>query len=81
MNRKALDGLSWRMSEVYAACVDQLLINLARHFKFIKDGAPHNVTSRPESRAIGIIKRNVLPLSRQYSPPFGTALVKSMPLS
>ena len=28
------------MSEVYAACVDQLLINLARHFKFIKDGAP-----------------------------------------
>ena len=40
MNRRALDGLSWRMSEVYAACVDQLLINLARHFKFIKDGAP-----------------------------------------
>ena len=40
MNRGALDGLSWRMSEVYAACVDQLLINLARHFKFIKDGAP-----------------------------------------
>ena len=28
------------MSEVYAACVDQLLINLARHFQFIKDGAP-----------------------------------------
>lgn len=32
--------MSWRMSEVYAACVDRLLINLARHFKFIADGAP-----------------------------------------
>jgi hypothetical protein len=27
------------MSEVYSSCVDQLLINLARHFKYIKDGA------------------------------------------
>lgn len=35
-----LDGMSWRMSEVYASCVDRLLINLARHFQFIKDGAP-----------------------------------------
>lgn len=27
------------MSEVYASCVDQLLVNLARHFKFIADGS------------------------------------------
>ena len=40
MNRAMLDGMSWRMSEVYASCVDRLLINLARHFQFIKDGAP-----------------------------------------
>lgn len=40
MNRRVIDGFSWRMSEVYAACVDRLLINLARHFKFIKDGTP-----------------------------------------
>lgn len=40
MNRAMLDGMSWRMSEVYASCVDRLLINLARHFQFIKNGAP-----------------------------------------
>lgn len=40
MNRGQLDGLSWRMSEVYSACVDRLLVNLARHFKFISEGAP-----------------------------------------
>ena len=38
MNRRMLDGLSWRMAEVYAACTDQILINLARHFRFIKEG-------------------------------------------
>ena len=32
--------MSWRMAEVYAAVTDQLLVNLARHFKFIKEGAP-----------------------------------------
>lgn len=34
MNPRYLEELSWRMSEVYAATVDQILINLARHFKF-----------------------------------------------
>lgn len=40
MNRREIDGLSWRMSEVYADCVDKILVNLARHFQFIKDGEP-----------------------------------------
>ena len=40
MNRWKIDQLSWRMSEVYGATVDQLLINLARHFRFISQGAP-----------------------------------------
>ena len=40
MNRTALDGMSLQMADVYAACVDQLLVNLARHFKFIAEGAP-----------------------------------------
>ena len=31
--------MGWRMGEVYAAVTDQLLINLARHFKYIADGA------------------------------------------
>lgn len=37
MNPRYLEELSWRMSEVYTATVDQILINLARHFKFYKE--------------------------------------------
>ena len=40
MNRRLIDGMSWRMAEVYGAVTDRILINLARHFAFIKDGAP-----------------------------------------
>ena len=39
MNPTFINDMSWRMGEVYAAVTDQLLINLARHFKYIKDGA------------------------------------------
>ena len=30
--------MGWRMGEVYAAVTDQLLINLAKHFQYIKEG-------------------------------------------
>lgn len=33
MNPEYIDELSWRFSEVYESVVDQILINLARHFK------------------------------------------------
>lgn len=33
MNPRYIDELSWRFSEVYESVVDQILINLARHFK------------------------------------------------
>lgn len=36
MNPRFIEKMSWRMGEVYAAVTDQLLINLARHFKYIK---------------------------------------------
>ena len=39
MNQTFIDNMSWRMGEVYAAITDQLLINLARHFKYIKEGS------------------------------------------
>ena len=39
MNPRIIEQMGWRMGEVYAAVTDQLLINLARHFKFIKEGA------------------------------------------
>ena len=34
-----IENMGWRMGEVYAAVTDQILINLARHFKYIADGA------------------------------------------
>lgn len=39
MNPKLIEEMSWRMAEVYGAVTDRLLINLARHFKFIAEGA------------------------------------------
>lgn len=39
MNPRFIEEMGWRMGEVYAAVTDQILINLARHFKYIKDGA------------------------------------------
>lgn len=39
MNPKLIDEVGWRMAEVYAAVTDRLLVNLARHFKFIAEGA------------------------------------------
>ena len=39
MNPRFIEEMSWRMGEVYAAVTDQILINLARHFKFIKEGS------------------------------------------
>lgn len=40
MNPNLIDSLGWAMAQVYASVTDRLLINLARHFRFIKDGAP-----------------------------------------
>lgn len=34
MNPRYIEELSWRFAEVYEATVDQILINLARHFKY-----------------------------------------------
>ena len=39
MNPKFIDEMSWRMGEVYAAVTDRILINLAKHFKYIAAGA------------------------------------------
>lgn len=38
MNPAFLDEMSWAMSEVYAAVTDRILVNLARHFPYIKPG-------------------------------------------
>ena len=38
MNPHLINNMSWAMSDVYASVTDALLENIARHFKFIKDG-------------------------------------------
>ena len=38
MNPRLIEEMGWRMGEVYSAVTDQLLINLARHFKYVRDG-------------------------------------------
>lgn len=40
MRPSLLDEMSWRMAEVYGGVTDQILINLARHFKRMKPGDP-----------------------------------------
>lgn len=37
MNPKFIEEMGFRMGEVYAAVTDQILVNLARHFKYIKN--------------------------------------------
>lgn len=37
-NPKMFDDMSWRMAEVYGACVDRLLVNIAHYFPYIHEG-------------------------------------------
>ena len=66
MNRRQIDDMSWRMSEVYGSCVDRLLTNLAGHFKFIKDGAQipgswdYQVRKLAEMDAVTVESENII---------------------
>lgn len=37
MHPAAIDAMSWRMAEVYEACTDRILINLAKYFPYVKE--------------------------------------------
>lgn len=39
MGPRWIEEMGWRMGEVYAAVTDRILINLARHFPYIAEGA------------------------------------------
>ena len=39
MRPSFLDEMSWRMAEVYGAVTDRIMINLAKYFPFLKEGA------------------------------------------
>lgn len=38
INPRMFDNMSWRMAEVYGACVDRLLVNIAHYFPYIEAG-------------------------------------------
>lgn len=38
MNPREIEEMSWRMAEVYEAVVNRILINMARHFRYINAG-------------------------------------------
>lgn len=38
INPRMFDNMSWRMAEVYGACVDRLLVNIAHYFPYIQAG-------------------------------------------
>lgn len=38
MNPREIEEMSWRMAEVYEAVVNRIMINLARHFRYINAG-------------------------------------------
>ena len=38
MNPREIEEMSWRMAEVYEAVVNRILINLARHFRYMTPG-------------------------------------------
>lgn len=40
MNPRYIEEMGWRMGEVYAAVTDRIIINLAKHFPYIAEGAP-----------------------------------------
>ena len=44
MNPRYIEEMGWRMGEVYAAVTDRIIINLAKHFPFIAEGAPVTYT-------------------------------------
>lgn len=39
MTPRQIEEMGWRMGEVYAAVTDRILINLARHFRYITEGS------------------------------------------
>ena len=39
MNPRQIEEMGWRMGEVYAAVTDRILINLARHFRYVTEGS------------------------------------------
>lgn len=38
MNPRFIEEMGWRMGEVYGAVTDRILINMARHFPYVKEG-------------------------------------------
>lgn len=53
MRPALIDNMSWAMAEVYGAVTDRILVNLARHFPYIKDEGEVRGAFEYQARMLG----------------------------
>ena len=53
MRPALIDNMSWAMAEVYGAVTDRILVNLARHFPYIKDAGEVRGAFEYQARMLG----------------------------
>lgn len=70
MRPSFLDNMSWAMAEVYGAVTDQILVNLARHFPYIKKS--------PEARDIFEYQARMLAQMGQVNRETADIIVQSL---
>lgn len=68
MTPRFIDEMSWRMGEVYGAVTDRILINMAKYFPYIKDGAEPLELFQYQARMLaqmGQVNRETVEIIRQ----------------
>lgn len=89
MNRTTLENMSWAMAEVYGAVTDQILINLAHYFPYIKDSEEVGGSFEYQARmlaqmgqvnkeTIGIILKNLGWADEALRNALETAIVEAL---
>ena len=89
MNRTTLENMSWAMAEVYGAVTDQILINLAHYFPYIKDSEEVSGSFEYQARmlaqmgqvnkeTIGIILKNLGGADKALRNALETAIVEAL---
>lgn len=72
-----LDDMSWQMAEVYASVTDQILINLAHHFPYIKQGGRMSGSFEYQARMLaqmGQVNRETVNIIKAHLQGADTAL-------
>ena len=89
MNPAFLDNMSWEMAEVYGAITDQILINMARYFPYIKPGNVPNSAfdyqaamlaqmGQVNKDTVRIIRRNLVGANKALKKVLEQAIIDSV---